>query len=690
MTGERRETVAAIQALRAFAVLWVVVDHAFPHALPGGFAGVDVFFVISGFLITSHLVRQIGEESFRFAAFYLRRARRLLPAALLVLAVTAGATLILLPPAWQASTLGGIGAAAVYGVNWWLAGNAVNYFADDGMTSPVNHFWSLPVEEQFYLIWPALMLAGLWLLRRRPGQGRSRVVGPVAGLLAAVAILSFCAALFEMSRDRTAAYFMTHGRAWEFAIGGLAGLAAPWAARKDKGAVRPILFALGWAVLIASGWWLSPLSRVPGVDIVPVVLATAVLLVLGDDHRLAPARGLIALRPVQWLGDISYSLYLWHWPLLVMTPFALGVEDLGVPGVLGVLALCLLLSDLSWRFVENRFRDGPRHPAGLRLVPWLAASAAMAGLAFGLAAAQRGRAEHVAQELYDLSQVPGPCFGARAAAPGADCPDSHRLMRADFALQTWESQKVPVPNGRLCQNEPGDAALAPCDWGAAEGMARRRIALLGDSHVGMWAAAIIPFAEAEGLRLRSYQASSCAATADANSFVTYLAPDRRAACLAWRQAAAEAIAADPAIDMVVVSGNAYQQKVWTGQGWAEDDGSGFAALWQKLTAAGKRVVVIDDVPMLRRKLPDCLARPHPEDDPCARPAAEVAQTTPLARAVALLPAGAVTFVPMREVFCDAGLCHAVIGGIPAYMDADHISAPMARSLSGRIRAALVP
>lgn len=688
MAGDRRDTVAAIQALRAFAVLWVVVNHAFPHVLPGGFVGVDVFFVISGFLITSHLVREIGRESFSFVGFYLRRARRLLPAALVALILTAAATLILLPAAWQASTLGGIAAAAVYGVNWWLAANAVDYFADNGITSPVNHFWSLSVEEQFYLVWPAMMVAVLWIAGRQPGQKRERAVAPVTALLVVVAVLSFWATSFEMSRDRAAAYFMTHGRAWEFAVGGLGGLAAP-AARAGGGVIRPALFVLGWGVLIGSGWMLSPVSSVPGADVAPVALATVLLLVLGDDHRFVAARRLIAGRPIQWLGDISYSLYLWHWPFLVMAPFVLVAEDLNAPTILAVLALCLALSDLNWRLVENRFRDGPRSRFELQLVIWLCASIGVAGLAFCVAAVHKGRAERVAQELYNLSLSPGPCFGARAAAPGVNCPDSHRLMLEDFALQTWESQKVPVPNGRLCQNEPGDAILAPCDWGAAEGAARRQIALLGDSHVGMWAAAIIPFAEAEGLRLRSYQASSCAATDNATSFVTYLAPDRRAACLEWRQSAAEAIIADPAIDTVVVSGNAHQQSIWTGLGWAEDDGSGFAALWKRLAEAGKRVVVIDDVPMLRRKLPDCLARPHPDNDPCARPAAEVPQTS-LARAVALLPHEAVTFVPMRDVFCDTSRCHAVIGGIPAYMDADHISAPMARSLSDRVRAAILP
>jgi len=687
MRRRQGETVSAIQALRAFAVLWVVVDHAFPGALPGGFVGVDVFFVISGCLITAHLLRQIEHGAFSFAGFYLRRARRLLPAALLVLTVSGVGTLILLPPAWRESTLSGIGAASVYGVNWWLAAHSVRYFAEGGAASPIKHFWSLSVEEQFYLVWPALLVLAARIGRRE----RVSAAASVAVTLAVIVGLSFAAAVIETERDRAAAYFLTHGRAWEFAIGGLAALAAPGLLGRLGPPLRAGLFFAGWFVLLLSGFVLGPEARVPGIDVVPVVLATAALLVLGDQHGVALAGRLIAWRPVQWLGDTSYSLYLWHWPLLGFAPFVLGRETLTAWQSGGVLLAALALSDLTWRQIENRFRSGAASGSArpsLVLGAYVATSATLALSAFGLSTFEAGQAERVAARLFALSQTPGPCFGGQAALPGADCPHSHRLADEGFAMQTWSTQRVPVPHGRLCQNEPGDSALAPCEWGAPAHLARRRLAMLGDSHVGMWAAAIIPFAEEEGLRIRAYQASSCAATDDTRSFATYLLPDRRAACLAWRQAAASAILADPSIDTVIVSANAYQQAQWTGAGWIEDDGSGFASLWKRFLAAGKQVVVIDDVPLLRTALPECLARPHADEDPCSRPVTEVPPTTPLARAVAQLPAGAVKFLRMRDLFCDETRCHAIIGGIPAYMDTDHISAPMARSLSVLLRAAV--
>ncbi|MCA8883466.1 MAG: acyltransferase, partial [Rhodobacteraceae bacterium] len=351
--------IASIQALRAFAVSWVVIDHAFPHSLPGGFIGVDVFFVISGFLITAHLLKQIETGSFTFAGFYLRRARRLLPAAVLVLAVTAVASLLLLPAAWKADTLSGIGAAAVYAVNWWLAAQSVDYFADSGVISPVNHYWSLSVEEQFYLVWPALIMITLWGVRRLPRPPSPAAA--VGGLMALLAVLSFTAAVTAMQADRQAAYFFTHARAWEFAAGGI----AAWAVRSgapDRGwlrrpAARAAVLLAGWAVLLSSGWMLSPQSAVPGLAAIPVVVATALLLVLGDAHGVAPAGAVFRWGPVRRLGDVSYALYLWHWPLLVLAPFALPALEGHWALAAGAILLSLGLAGLTYRHVENRFRQ---------------------------------------------------------------------------------------------------------------------------------------------------------------------------------------------------------------------------------------------------------------------------------------------------------------------------------------------
>lgn len=682
--------IASIQALRAFAVTWVVLDHAFPHFLPGGFAGVDVFFVISGQLITAHLMNELSRGHFTFGRFYLRRARRLLPAALSVLAFTMIATVMLLPPAWTADSLSGVGAAAIYGVNWWLAANAVDYFADDGIVSPVNHFWSLSVEEQFYLLWPALLWA-VWRLT----ASRDAAPRRATALLLCVFVTSLIAATITTWHDVGTAYFFTYNRAWEFALGGLTALfarrvAVPFWPRLP----RVLSFLLAWVILFASGWLLSPQSGVPGPIILPVVLATAWILIIGDSHGGLRLHRVIAWKPVQRLGDISYSVYLWHWPLLILAPFILRVEALSNVQRIGVLVLTLGLSYLSWRFVENRFRrpgNKPGQPAAnwRSLGGFVAVSVAVAALSLSLARHQTEAGARVAQRLFDLSRDPVTCFGGRAAEPEADCPNSHQLADPDYALQNWATQINPLPNGRICQSAPGEAAPARCSFGAPEATATRRIALLGDSHAGMWAAALGQFVEVEGIRVESFTASSCPTTEDPVAFAKYLAPQHRKACLAVRTASVEAILNDPSIDTVVVSGNAYRLARWTGTSWAEDDGSGLARLWRRFIDADKQVLVIDDVPMLPWKLPDCLALPQIDPEPCTHPQAEVPPATPFARAFQQLEPGTAQMISFKDVFCDGMTCHSIIGGIPAYMDADHISAPMARSLAQPLRAVLI-
>jgi peptidoglycan/LPS O-acetylase OafA/YrhL len=701
---KERDVVSSIQALRAIAVIFVVLNHFFPAHLPGGYIGVDIFFVVSGFLISSHILRELKGGSLNFSRFYLRRARRLLPASLLVLALICLAITLSKPSAWQVANLKDAGAAAVYGVNWWLAAKSVDYFADSGFSSPVNHYWSLSVEEQFYLLWPALMYFSLRIAIARTRRTAESLIPVVIGvLISTILALSLISAILAIHHNPSAAYFLTYARAWEFATGGIAALMlGNLKNRVQAGWVRP-LFGAAWLTLFASSWFLRPGSGVPGLAAVPVVLASAIVLVIGDDHGSPLARWIIGFVPVQWLGDISYSLYLWHWPLLILAPLALGVAKLGVAHRIVLLGISLVLSGITKRHVEDRFRFlRPAQKQATRslgnapaLAAYLLMSASLASCAFLGVRFLESKSIKAGELLYRLSLDPGPCFGARATEPGASCPNSHRLAEWDFAMESWKTQINVFPDGGaakrfshldLCQNELGNPALDPCEFGAAENTATERIALFGDSHAGMWEAALATFVVPRGIRVQTYLASSCAITADDRSLATYLQPEYREACRIWRRTAAAAIIADKQIDTVLIADNAYNQKLLneTG-GWSEDDGSGVAEILRRFRAAGKRVVVIDDVPFLLSFLPDeCLARTRTTNDPCTVDETQIPASTPLGRGVALMPPGEIDYLNFKDLFCDGAVCHAVIGGIPAYMDMNHITAPFARSLAPRI------
>jgi peptidoglycan/LPS O-acetylase OafA/YrhL len=698
-----RNIIFSIQALRAIAVLFVVFNHFFGDRLPGGYVGVDIFFVVSGFLISSHLLRELKGGSLNFSRFYLRRARRLLPASLLVLGLTCLAISLSRPSYWQVTNLKDAAFAAVYSVNWWFASNAVNYFGDSGASSPVNHYWSLSVEEQFYLVWPALMYFSLRIAVARTRRTAESLIPVVIGvLMASIVALSLISAILAMHRSPQAAYFVTYARAWEFAAGGLAALML------DKlkswlrtGWVKP-LFGAAWLTIIASGWYLRADSGVPGLAAVPVVLATVIVLVIGDDHASPLAHRIISFSPVQWVGDISYSLYLWHWPLLSLAPLVLGTTKLGVYRI-GLLVIAIGVSGLSKRYVEERFRrpalKNARRPDVPALATYLLISVSLAGCAFLRARFLEGKSVKASEVLYQLSVNPDPCFGARATEPGANCPTSHLLADQNFALQSSKTQinmfpvdSVPkrFPGLSFCFNEPGDSTLAPCEFGVAENETKRRIAIIGDSHASMWEPALASFAVRQGMRVKSYLASSCEVTADDRSLATHLLAQYRNACRTWRRAAIAEIAADRRIDTVVISGNAYKQKVLNKVGgWSEDDGKGTAEVLRRFRAAGKRVIVIDDVPTLPFDMPDCLSRRRTDNDPCTISETQIPANTPLGRAVALMPQGEVDYLNFKDVFCDGVVCHTVIGGIPAYMDSNHITAPFARSLAPRIERLIV-
>ena len=401
-----------VQGLRAIAVLAVVLYHFWPARFSGGYVGVDIFFVISGFLITSHLMRELtATGGIRLGQFWARRARRLLPASLLVLLFCALVAMspYLTPTSALPNEVREILASTFYVENWYLALNSADYLNHSGDPTTVQHYWSLSLEEQFYVMWPLLMLLAAWIGVKWFRGARRRAV---ITTLAVVSVVSFAFCVVFTITNPAPAYFVTFGRMWQFGLGAMVALVPMLRIRKAIGS-----FVLGWAgiaVLIFVIFRFDAQTPFPGyAAALPSLGAAAVIMASNHERWWYPTR-VLAIRPAQFAGNISYSLYLWHWPLIIIAP-SVPFWGLTIYHRLALLALCFVLAWLTKRFVEDPARGWrvlTSRPARVTLWSSLAAMVLVASVAGAAWAFNAPAYSAGVQALQDLRENPPPCFGA--------------------------------------------------------------------------------------------------------------------------------------------------------------------------------------------------------------------------------------------------------------------------------------
>lgn len=667
-----------IQGLRALAVAIVMLYHFWPNRLSGGYVGVDVFFVISGFLITSHLLRRPCVDAHTLLAFWARRIRRLLPAASVVLVAIALASLLWIPETMLANAGRETAAAALYMENWALALNATDYLAAEDTPGPVQHYWSLSVEEQFYFLWPIFI--GLLVLVGRKIQRSQGILW--IGMSGAV-LGSLTASVWLTQEDPAFAYFATQTRIWELGVGGLLALGVlggPLLMEHHR--VRVFLSWLGLAAILCAALVFDERTPFPSWSALLPTLGTGVIILAEADHVSGSASAVLSLRPIQFLGDISYSVYLWHWPIIVLAPYALGSVS-SWPIKIGLIALVTALAYASKTYIEDplRHQRGWLRPLGRSYLMGATAMALVAATGLGItwfvAERQRADAAIVASAL----EAPSACFGAAAArTDGCETQGSELITSPAFA----RDDKPQVYTDR-CWNGRPYSRRNSCAYGPKD--ASVRIALYGNSHVGHWFPPLYDVAQDRGWQITTYMSAECypVTTITLSWDVAKLGTNcRRLNTWAMKEIT------DGDYDLVVMSARTYVQiKDVSPADKPKVAARAYAHTLASLVDAGSPVLVIRDTPAAWMNVPDCIAEHRGYSESCDWEIERAVEIDPLADAAKADPSGRVELLDVTNLFCDAVMCRTVIGGVIVYRDHGHMTTTFSRTLRPEVEAAVV-
>ncbi|MFC5577120.1 acyltransferase family protein [Lysobacter niabensis] len=651
-----------IQGLRAIAVMLVLVYHIWPAWLPGGYTGVDVFFVISGYLITALLVRELEfTGGISLPKFYVRRARRLLPASLITLVATLAATVLLLPVTLWRDTAHEVGAAAMYFENWWLAFKAIDYLAIESNPSPVQHFWSLSVEEQYYFVWPALLAGVYALVRRLMGAGSFRTACSACLVLVIVASLGY--SIHSGLAGETAAYFSSFSRVWQLAAGGLLALLGGGKAR------TPVLVA-GLLGILAAALLLDNDIAYPGYAALLPTVATVMAIQAGAAYSQSRLTRWLGYRPVQYLGDISYSLYLWHWPVIIFAKHRFG-DSIGPAGNIALLLASIVLAGLSKHFIEDRFRSGQatRSVPSWRVLSYaMSASLACVGLATLLV-------------LSTGNESQGPSSAGNSAYPGAatmlrpgPLPAATNTSFLPALVNVEDDVSIAYAQGCI-QNIQG-VDVKTCVFG--KDTARYKIAVVGDSHAVHWFPAFEEIARHSDVQVVGISKTSCI-TAGLPLQHLKLKGDYPQ-CTEWTNNVI-AYLNSRHFDYVILSQSPkhrlYGMQAEGPSASASRLAAGMRKVWSGL-ARGPKVLVLRSTPWQPTLVRECAASRGLEFPGCTGTEKTVLSYDVMSRFAQLAHYPLIDFT---DLFCRDGRCPAVIGNVFVYRDAHHITATYARTLA---------
>jgi len=647
-----------IQGLRAIAVISVVLYHAGVPALPGGYVGVDIFFVISGFLIIGLLWREIETTGqIHLWKFYARRIRRLLPAATVVALSILVATRLIMPPLTFTNIAREGLATSVFLVNVLFARNETQYSGNPS-PSPFQHYWSLNVEEQFYVLLPLLLIACWWAFRR------NRRAGFLATLVA-LSVVSFAACVLLMPAYYSWAFFSLPTRAWEMALGGVLALSLPLLSRVSTTA-KTVLSGAGLLAIVGSIVAFSDDTLFPGwMTLLPVLGTLAVI--AGGANESNPMNRALGGTGFGFVGNISYSLYLWHWPLLIIPAAALGDGINGWGKVVAVVA-AFILAAVTYRLVELPFKRSRYLTYNGRRTYVFGAALVIVTLVASVGVSPMPQLE-----------------STKSTEPFSESDSGTVPVVADYVpanvtpTLVEASSDVPAIYSNGCQLETAELKIDNCLFG--DSTSNRKVVLFGDSHAAHWFSAVEAAATAESMGFVSITKSGCPAVQ-----LDVYAPMRQAypECNEWRDSAISEInRINPEVILIASYAAGYEDRV-------DYDGL-FASTWEaalsttiSLLPKTSKVIVLGETPLWNQSPTECLSANVENASVCAKPVETLVRPDLIAAEESAAASAGAVYVPTTPWLC-TDVCSPLGWNIMAYRDRHHLTNTMSQTLQKPIQ-----
>jgi len=645
-----------VQGLRALAVLMVVTYHVWLGRVSGG---VDIFLLISAFLLTLSFVRKVESGSpLKLVSHWLHLFKRLLPAAVVVILGVLAGTWAILPQSRWPDVLEQAWASLLYRQNWLLADSAVDYYAQDHSgASPLQHFWSLSIQGQVFILWPLVFAgaAALHRVLRRPAVSYRLLLALAFGVIFAA---SLAYSIDQTATNQAYAYFDTRTRLWEFALGSLLALALPYL--KPGKLLRVILGWAGVAAMVSCGLLLTVDRSFPGFVALWPTLAAAAIIVAGQSGSRFGADRLLTWKPLVKLGDNSYALYLWHWPLLVLALAGTGVVSPNLGQGLAIVAASVVMAGLTTRFVEKPLREWhwPQRRIWRNAVVIVACGALLAG------PVSLWQTKLTAEEAAAAAQPRELTPGAAALAPenmGKPTPEA-KIIPAPAAMKNeWADIDGLCTDG----NVPSDPLLSGCLQNSKPEVVTKRIVVLGDSHAQQYMAALGPIAKEHGWEVVTLLKGNCRFGAES--------PERDAECNAFNKASAEYVLEHKPDAVFTVASLTHVEAPF------ETEVPGYLEGIKPFTDAGMDVVGVRDNPRFGSNMPECVQKRGAAAEECNPPLSEsLADSSPLDAYRGKVDG--LHLMDLSDFICADGICPAVVGNVYVYKDDNHLTKTYVQSM----------